>query len=323
MWACRPPAPGSTRAVGRSCCGSGPGRGRSCRRAGHVLTAEAHDDDAAQVLLGEDTAQAGGAVLGVVRADEEVPGPAQLVLLRVARQQIALDGLTVQRGEVVPAGRPGPALRGGDIGADLDSDVLLKRVGREELPVLFELRVDPLVDRPAVLLADRVRGRDVQEDHAEVDTRGNSDDRDGEGGAYLVREGKGRQCRAGGLRGRRGVIRRAGLGRRRRDVGQGTLGLAGLVAPVPGVRACLVRVHSAPSPDPRSHCGPPTCPHTTTRRAQGHGTHGRPPGAAPSIDPARPANGARRTWTGELSTAVDTLRPTAGSSNQPYRTIGR
>ena len=86
-------------------------------------------------------------------------------------------------GERVVRGSPAPSCavrsvqpRGGEppSGArtsrpGLDGDVLLQRIGREELPVLLELGVDVVVDRSPVLLAQRVGRRDVQEDHGQVE----------------------------------------------------------------------------------------------------------------------------------------------------------
>ena len=64
--------------------------------------------------------------------------------------------------------------------------------------------VDPLVDRLPVLLGDRVRRRDMQEDHADMHTGGDRDDGERERGGDLVREGEGGDT---GGRGERGAAR--------------------------------------------------------------------------------------------------------------------
>lgn len=151
------------------------------------MFAEAQHRDAADVTLGELTAQAVRPVLVVMGTDIEVPAATELVLIDVAGEQIAAYRLAVLIGEAHPRG--GATAVGADyLGSYMNGHVLLKRVRGEELPVLLELGIDPVVDRFAVLLGQGVGGCDVQKYHDQLSAGDQPDDRQCDRGNYLVRK---------------------------------------------------------------------------------------------------------------------------------------
>ena len=133
------------------------------------LGGDAVHGDVAQVLLHHQGPLRARLVVAAVRFEVAAPGAAQHVLCRMAREDVVLDGGVVHGGQIEPVAHLFGAVRGGVRGPRRDLPVDRFRIRGEEPPVLFEQRVDPGVDLPAVTLRDGVRRGHVQKHQEYMD----------------------------------------------------------------------------------------------------------------------------------------------------------
>ncbi|BBJ40060.1 hypothetical protein SSPO_027780 [Streptomyces antimycoticus] len=128
--------------------------------------------DPLEIVGEEDSPRAERNVPPAVGILVEVPRQTQHVLMCMAGDGVVPDGLDVPSRQIAPLPRAGISGFPDNPHPGLHDDVLMERIGREQLPALSEFRIDMPVDHMGIPALHRIVRRNGQKERGEVPARG-------------------------------------------------------------------------------------------------------------------------------------------------------